>query len=47
LRDLATCTLNQTTVALAKPITANLVARPTPIQANAFNLLAVDANRTQ
>jgi Transposase DDE domain len=47
LRDLATCTLNQTTVALAKPITANLVARPTPIQANAFNLLAVDPNRTQ
>jgi transposase len=47
LRDLATCTLNQTTVALAKPILANLVARPTPIQANAFDLLAVDPNRTQ
>jgi hypothetical protein len=47
LRDLATCTLNQTTIALAKPITTNLVTRPTPVQANAFNLLAVDPNRTQ
>jgi len=44
MRDLGTCTLNQTTIALAKPIAANIVARPTPIQANAFNLLAVDPN---
>jgi hypothetical protein len=47
LRDLATCTLNQTTIALAKPITANLLARPTPVQQNAFNLLDIDPNRTQ
>jgi DDE family transposase len=47
MRDLATCTLNQTTIALAKPIAANIVARPTPVQAIAFNLLAVDPNRTQ
>jgi len=47
LRDLATCTLNQTTIALAKPIAANIVARPTPVQATAFNLLAIDPNRTQ
>ena len=47
LRDLATCTLNQTTIALAKPIAANLVARPTTVQANAFDLLAIDPNRTQ
>jgi hypothetical protein len=47
LRDLATCTLNQTTIAVAKPATANLIARPTPIQAKAFELLAIDPNRTQ
>jgi hypothetical protein len=47
LRDLATCTLNQTTIALAKPIAANIVARPTPVQATAFGLLEVDPNRTQ
>ena len=47
LRDLATCTLNQTTIALAKPITTNIVARPTPVQLTAFNLLAIDPNRTQ
>ena len=47
LRDLATCTLNQTTIALAKSIAANIVARPTPVQATAFNLLAIDPNRTQ
>jgi Transposase DDE domain len=47
MRDLATCTLNRTTIALAKPIAANIVARPTPVQAIAFNLLAVDPNRTQ
>lgn len=47
LRDLATCTLNQTTIALAKPIAANIVARPTLVQATAFNLLEVDPNRTQ
>jgi transposase len=47
LRDLATCTLNQTTIALAKPTTANLVTRPTPVQATAFDLLAIDPNRTQ
>jgi len=47
LGDLATCTLNQTTIALSTPISANIVARPTPIQANAFSLLAIDPNRTQ
>ncbi len=47
LRDLATCTLNQTTIALAKPIAANILARPTPVQLTAFNLLAIDPNRTQ
>jgi hypothetical protein len=47
LRDLATCTLNQTSIALATPIATRLVARPTPIQATAFELLAVDPNRTQ
>lgn len=47
LRDLATCTLNQTTIAVANPLTANLVARPTPTQAKAFELLSVDPNRTQ
>jgi hypothetical protein len=47
LRDLATCTLNQTTIALATPIAAYLVARPTPVQASAFTLLNVDPNRTQ
>jgi len=47
LRDLATCTLNQTTIAVAKSIKADLVARPTPTQAKAFELLAVDPNRTQ
>lgn len=47
LRDLATCTLNQTTIALAKPIAANIVARPTQVQAAAFGLLEVDPNRTQ
>jgi hypothetical protein len=47
MRDLATCTLNQTTIALAKPIAASLVARPTPVQANAFQLLDIDPSRTQ
>jgi hypothetical protein len=47
LRDLATCTLNQTTIAVAKPIAANILARPTPLQAKAFELLAIDPNRTQ
>ena len=47
LRDLATCTLNQTTIAVAKPVAANLLARPTPLQAKAFELLGIDPNRTQ
>jgi hypothetical protein len=47
LRDLATCTLNQTTIAAGKSIKADIVARPTPIQAKAFELLSVDPNRTQ
>jgi hypothetical protein len=47
LRDLATCTLNQTTIATGKSIKADIVARPTPIQAKAFELLSVDPNRTQ
>lgn len=47
LRDLATCTLNQTTIAVPKAISATLVARPTPLQAKAFELLGVDPNRTR
>jgi hypothetical protein len=47
LRDLATCTLNQTTIATGKSIKADIVARPTQIQAKAFELLSVDPNRTQ
>ncbi len=47
LRDLATCTLNQTTIAVPKPVAANLLARPTPLQAKAFELLGIDPNRTQ
>jgi hypothetical protein len=47
LRDLATCTLNQTTIALASSIKADIVARPTQLQAKAFELLSVDPNRTQ
>jgi hypothetical protein len=47
LRDLATCTLNQTTIATGKSTKADIVARPTQIQAKAFELLSVDPNRTQ
>src|SRR5205823_6538205 len=47
LRDLATCTINQTTIAAGKSIKADILARPTPIQAKAFELLSLDPNRTQ
>jgi Transposase DDE domain len=47
LRDLATCTINQTTIAVGKSTKADILARPTPIQAKAFELLSVDPNRTQ
>ena len=42
LRDLATCTLNEMTTTLNDAYSFNLVATPTPIQAQAFSLLAVD-----
>jgi hypothetical protein len=42
LRDLATCTLNEMTTTLNQAYSFTLVATPTPIQAQAFALLAVD-----
>jgi transposase len=42
LRDLATCTLNEMTTTLNQAYRVTLVATPTPIQALAFTLLAVD-----
>jgi len=45
LRDLATCTLNQMTTTLNAAYSFTLVATPTPIQAQAFSLLAVDPTR--
>ena len=45
LRDLATCTLNQMTTTLNAAYSFTLVATPTPIQAQAFRLLAVDPTR--
>jgi transposase len=42
LRDLATCTLNEMTTTLNAAYSFSLVATPTPIQAQAFALLAVD-----
>ena len=45
LRDLATCTLNQITTTLNAAYSFTLVATPTPIQAQAFSLLAVDPTR--
>jgi transposase len=42
LRDLATCTLNEMTTPLNDAYSFTLVATPTPIQAQAFRLLAVD-----
>jgi hypothetical protein len=42
LRDLATCTLNEMTTTLNEAYRFTLVATPTPIQAQAFALLAVD-----
>jgi hypothetical protein len=42
LRDLATCTLNEMTTTLNEAYSFTLVATPTPIQAQAFALLAVD-----
>jgi hypothetical protein len=47
LRDLATCTLNQATLAIGKAGSVALVARPTPVQARAFELLGTNPNRTQ
>jgi hypothetical protein len=45
LRDLATCTLNEMTTILNEAYSFTLVATPTPIQAQAFALLAVDPTR--
>jgi hypothetical protein len=42
LRDLATCTLNEMTTTLNDAYSLTLVATLTPIQAQAFSLLAVD-----
>jgi Transposase DDE domain len=42
LRDLATCTLNEMTTTLNPAYSFTLVATPTPTQAQAFSLLAVD-----
>ncbi len=42
LRDLATCTLNEMTTTLNDAYSFALVATPTPIQAQAFSLLAID-----
>jgi len=45
LRDLATCTLNEMTTTLNEAYSFTLVATPTPIQAQAFALLAVDPTK--
>src|SRR5215470_7415731 len=45
LRDLATCTLNEITTTLNDAYSFTLVATPTPIQAQAFRLLAVDPTK--
>jgi hypothetical protein len=45
LRDLATCTLNEMTTTLNDAYSFTLVATPTPIQAQAFGLLAVDPTK--
>jgi hypothetical protein len=45
LRDLATCTLNEMTTPLNEAYSFTLVATPTPIQAQAFRLLAVDPTK--
>ena len=42
LRDLATCTLNEMTTTLNDAYSFTIVATPTPIQAQAFRLLAID-----
>ena len=42
LRDLATCTLNEMTTTLNDAYSFTLVATPTPVQTQAFSLLAVD-----
>ena len=45
LRDLATCTLNEMTTTLNDAYSFTLVATPTPIQAQAFRLLAVNPTK--
>jgi Transposase DDE domain len=45
LRDLATCTLNEMTTTLNEAYSFTLVATPTPIQTQAFALLAADPTR--
>ena len=45
MRDLATCTLNEMTTTLNDAYSFTLVATPTPIQAQAFHLLAVDPTK--
>src|SRR5207302_9965955 len=42
LRDLATCTLHEPVTALNDAYSFTQVATPTPIQAQAFSMLAVD-----
>src|SRR5262245_24645410 len=44
-RDLATCTLNEMTTTLNDAYSFTVVATPTPIQAQAFSLLAVDPTK--
>ena len=44
-RDLATCTLDEMTTTLNAAYSFTLVATPTPIQAQAFSLLALDPTR--
>ena len=45
LRDLATCTLNEMTTTRNDAYSFTVVATPTPIQAQAFSLLAVDPTK--
>ena len=47
LADLATLTRNEVVTAAAPDIALTLYARPTAIQRNAFDLLAIDPARTQ
>ena len=44
-RDLATCTLNEMITTLNNAYSFTLVATPTPIQAQAFSLRAIDPTK--